>query len=158
MNTYTIKLTSFLNSFSEVPIDLLKEEYNTKQTLNNLFNSIISQDNKQYPILFRENYFRRILSKINSEFSQEEKKLLLLFCLIRSYGNYMEEFINELLKRYEEIKDLTFSFKYFNFIKYRIEFSLFCFMVLNSTQQHPREILSHLKMRVDEGNITFKNY
>ena len=158
MNINLIKLTQSFTNFSETSVEEIINEYNTKQTLNNLFNSIMPQDNKEYSISFRENYFKQILTKINPNFLQEEERLLSLFCLIRSYGNFMEDFIYELLEKYNKIEDLTFSSKYFNFIKYRIEFSLFCFMVLDSTQQFSREILSYFKKKVDKGNIDFKNY
>ena len=103
MNINLIKLTQSFTNFSETSVEEIINEYNTKQTLNNLFNSIIPQDNEEYSISFRENYFKQILTKINTNISQEEEKLLLLFCLIRSYGSRLEKQIDEILQIYKKI-------------------------------------------------------
>jgi len=49
MNTNLIKLSNDLFSFNNsCHLDIIKEEYNLKGTINSLFNSILPQENLKY--------------------------------------------------------------------------------------------------------------
>ena len=81
-----------------------------------------------------------------------------LFCLLRSYGSELEEYIEKIIQEYQIIQNIEYNTKYLNYIKYQVEFQIFCFIVLSSEKEYSQEFVSSLKEQIDKGNIIFKNY
>lgn len=160
MQIKLIKLANDLYTFENKKeiINIIKEEYNSKKTINILFNSIMPQKNIDIDFLDRKIFYNNLIKEINPNYTKLEQKNLTLFCLLRSYGSELEEHIEKIIQEYEEIKNVEYDIKYLNYIKYQVEFQIFCFIVLSSEKDFPKEFISSLKEQIDKGNIIFKNY
>ena len=160
MQTKLIKLQNDLYSFinEQDIIEYVKEEYNNKKTINGLFNLIIPQEKDKFDFSTKNSFYSNIIKKINPFYTQKEAKAFKLFCLLRSYGSELDDNIEQIIQQYEEIQNVKYNDKYVNYIKYQVEFQLFCFIVLSSDKEYPQEFVNFLKEKVDEGNINFKNY
>lgn len=159
MNTNLIKLSNDLFSFNNnCHLDIIKEEYNFKGTINSLFNSILPQENLKYSFSQRELFYNNILKQLELKYTEKENIIILLFCLLRSYGSALEEQMDNIIKKYQIIQNYKSTTKYLDYIKYQVEFQIFCFIVLSSEKEYPQEFVTSLKEQIDKGNIIFKNY
>lgn len=160
MQTKLIKLQNDLYSFinEQDIIEYIKKEYHDKKTINSLFNSIIPQEKDKFNFPTKNNFYFKILKKINPFYTTKEVQVFKLFCLLRSYGSELDDNIEQIIQQYEEIQNVKYNDKYINYIKYQVEFQLFCFIVLSSDKDYPQEFIDSLKEKVDRGNINFKNY
>lgn len=150
-----IQVTNELTNFSEhIDLDLIISEYKNNGTINHLFNAIIAQENQNYSFNFRYNYYNNLLNHIGT-FSKEEKEIIVLLCIIKSYKENLNSYIDEIMNLYKIIDNYNYENKYFNFIKYQIDFQLFSYYVFETNE---KEITLILKEKVDKGNIDFKNY
>lgn len=160
MQMKLIKLQNDLYSFvnEQDIIEYVKKEYNDRKTINSLFNSIIPQEKDKFNFSTKNSFYSNIIEKINPFYTKKEAKAFKLFCLLRSYGSELDDNIEQIIQEYEEIQNITYNNKYANYIKYQVEFQIFCFIVLSSNREYSQEFISSLKKKVDDGNINFKNY
>lgn len=155
MKFKSIQLTNDLIYFSdEINLDFLKSEFESNGTINYLISAIIPQKNNNYSFSFRYNYYENLLNQIHV-FSQEEKNIAVLLCMIKSYRDDLVEYIDLIMELYNKICNYNFENRYFNYLKYQLEIQLFTYYAFETAEE---EITAILKEKVDQGNIDFKNY
>ena len=160
MQAKLIRLSNDLCTFENKKeiVEIIKEEYNCKKTINILFNAIVPQKNIGISFLDRKNFYNNLIKEINPNYTELERNNFTLFCLLRSYGSELEEYIEKIIQEYQIIQNIEYNTKYLNYIKYQVEFQIFCFIVLSSEKEYSQEFVSSLKEQIDKGNIIFKNY
>ena len=155
MRLKSIQLTNNLTNFSEkINLDFVKSEYENSGTINYFISAIIPQKNDNYSFNFRRDYYENLLNQIHN-FSCNEQKVIILLCITKSYRDNLVECIDTIMEMYNEICDYYFENRYFEYLKYQLEFQLFTYYAFETEEE---TITSVLRERVDEGNIKFKNY